>query len=474
MIWVHLIGHLLFVLLLGFYTIQNLQWYNYRLSRVLFHHHAPWQHIFFFLAPLFVYIAVREYIIVFDLFYGVALYLWQRKIDKRLALTARVKRFFAILFVTTLLLDLLFLAKFHTPLFSTILPLAFALILSMLYESYLLKIFKKEAKKRLQTIDPTIVAITASYGKTSIKNFCYQILQTRYKAYKTPRSVNTLTGIIKDINESLPSDTQIYIVEAGARERGDILEIAKFLQHQYAVIGKVGPQHIEYFKTIENIYATKLEILASNRLKKAFLWDGLPIKEDEKFVKFGSNIKNVQSSLDGISWDLQIDGKRYHFESPVLGVFNALNITAAILVARELGLEMDEIANAVKQLKPVEHRLQKIEANGKLIIDDSFNGNLEGMIASYELVKEYNGRKIVVTPGIVESDEASNVELAQKINEVFDLAIVTAKINQKLLLEHIKIPTIVVEDKSQLQEVLAKNTKKGDLILFSNDAPSFM
>lgn len=474
MILLHMVGHILFVLLLGFYTIQNLQWYNYRPSRVLFHHHAPWQHIFFFLAPLFVYIAMREYIALFDILYAAALYLWQRKIDKKLAFTARVKRFFATLFVTTLLLDLLFVAKFHALLFSTILPLAIALGVSAAYESYLLAIFKKEAKKKLEKIDPTIVAITASYGKTSIKNFCHQILQKRYKTYKTPRSVNTLTGIIKDINDSLPADTQIYIVEAGARERGDIYEIAKFLNQQYAIIGKVGPQHIEFFKTIENIYATKLELLASKRLKRAFLWDGLPVKDDEKFIKFGSNIHNINANLDGISWDVKIDEEEYHFEAPILGAFNALNITAAILVAKELGLSMQEIQEAVKALKPVEHRLQKIEAGGKLIIDDSFNGNLEGMIASYELVKSYKGRKVVVTPGIVESDEASNIQLAQKINEVFDLAIITGKINQKVLSEHISIAKILVEDKSKLQAVLAQNTKQGDLILFSNDAPSFM
>ncbi|BAF70202.1 Mur ligase family protein [Nitratiruptor sp. SB155-2] len=474
MIWLHFIGHILFVLMLGFYLIQNLQWYNYRFGRVVLHHHAPWQHILFFLAPLFVYIAIREYVLVLDVFYGAILYVWQRKIDKKLVFTARVKRFFLLLFVITLLLDLLCIAKLHCPLFSTIAPLLVALLLSNLIESYLMAIYKKEARKKLETIDPTIIAVTASYGKTSIKNFIYQLLKDSYHVYKTPRSVNTLAGIIKDINTALPQVCEVYVVEAGARERGDILEITKFLNHHYAVVGKVGPQHIEYFKTLENIIATKLEILHSKRLKKAFLWDGLPVKDDPKFVKFGSNIKNVKADLDGVSWDLELQGEIFHFQAPILGGFNAFNITAAILVAKELGIDMATLQKRVSQLKGVEHRLQRIEAGGKVIIDDSFNGNLEGMIASYELVKNYPGRKVVVTPGIVESDEKSNIELAKKINEVFDLAIITGKINKEVLQKNITIEKIMVEDKKQLQNLLAKHTKSGDLILFSNDTPSFM
>jgi len=473
-IWLHLFGHILFVLLLGYYLIQNLQWYNYRLGRVLLHHHAPWQHIVLFLLPFFAYLAFREWVWVIDIVYGSALWWWQRGIDKRLVFTPRVKRFFALLLLFTLVLDLLCLAKCSGKIFFTLLPLILALSASWVIERYLFVIFQKEAKKKLDSIDPTIVSITASYGKTSIKNFLYQLLEPDFKVYKTPRSVNTLAGILKDINEELPQDTQIYITEAGAREPGDIDEIVRFLQPHYVVVGKVGPQHIEYFKSLERIIATKLEILRSKRLKKAIVWDQLPVKEDERVVKFGQNIANVKASLDGVEWDLELDGQSYHFSAPVLGAFNALNITAAVLVAKELGVRMEQLQERVRRLQSVEHRLQKIEAGGKLIIDDSFNGNLEGMLASFELVRSYKGRKVIVTPGLVESDEASNIRLAKGIDETFDLVILTGRLNKDILTRHISKPTIVVDEKSKLQEILAANTKPGDLILFSNDAPSYM
>ncbi len=474
MIWLHLLGHILFVLLLGYYLIQNLQWYNYRLSRVLLYHHASWQHILFFLLPFFAYLALREWVWVIDLVYGAALWWWQRGIDRRLVFTARVKRFFALLLLFTLVLDLLCLAKCEGKIYFTLLPLILALSTSWLVERYLFAIFQKEAKKKLDSIDPTIVSITASYGKTSIKNFLYQLLEPDFKVYKTPRSVNTLAGILKDINEELPQDTQVYITEAGAREPGDIDQIVRFLQPHYVVVGKVGPQHIEYFKTLERIIATKLEILRSKRLKKAIVWDELPVKEGDLVVKFGQNITNVKATLEGVEWDLKLDGQSYHFSAPVLGAFNALNITVALLVAKELGVSMEQLQERVKRLQSVEHRLQKIEAGGKLIIDDSFNGNLEGMLGSFDLVRSYPGRKVIVTPGLVESDEASNERLAKAIDEIFDLVILTGRLNKDILIRHISKPTIVVDDKSKLQEILAANTKPGDLILFSNDAPSYM
>ncbi len=471
----HFIEHIIFTFSLGFYLILNLQWYNYRLKRVILHHHNPYLHILFFLFPLFAYYALREYIFILLIPYITLLYLWQKKLDKKLVLTARVKRFFIALLFFTLFLDMLCLAKFECKVFSTILPLAFALIVSNFIEKFLFMMYKNEAKKRLDEIEPTIVAITASYGKTSIKNFLRQILSKKYKTYSTPRSVNTIGGILKDINETLPKDTQIYIVEAGARERGDIYEIASFLNHHYAIIGKIGPQHIEYFKTIENIIATKLELLASKRLKKAFVYYEIPIKNKENFIKFGQNIKNLKADLSGICFDLEVEGENHHIQAPILGGFNAVNVAAAVLAAKELGMEIDDIVEAVKELKPVEHRLQKIEAGGKIIIDDSFNGNLEGMIGSYELVKSYEGRKVLVTPGIVESTKEANEKLAKKIDEVFDLVLITGKINREVLNSNIKrAKKIVVDDKSKLQNILAEQTKSGDLILFSNDTPAYL
>jgi len=199
------------------------------------------------------------------------------------------------------------------------------------------------------------------------------------------------------------------------------------------------------------------------------------VNPNEKVILFGDNIKNINATLEGLSFDLMMDGTSIHFEAPLLGAFNATNITAAILAAQQLGLGIEEIQTQVSQLTSVEHRLHKIEAGGKLIIDDSFNGNLEGMTASYELVNTYNGRKVLITPGVVESNDETNIALAQKIDEVFDKVIITGSINAQVLATHIKkAQKIILKDKDKMQEMLANETKPGDIILFSNDAPTFM
>ncbi|MDZ7820114.1 MAG: Mur ligase family protein [Aliarcobacter sp.] len=102
-------------------------------------------------------------------------------------------------------------------------------------------------------------------------------MKKKYKVYKNSRSVNTIAGIVNDVNEDIPLDTQIYIAEAGAREKGDIEEISMFLEPEICIIGSVGEQHIEYFKTLDNIIHTKMELLKSPKMKMGFVHESVPI-----------------------------------------------------------------------------------------------------------------------------------------------------------------------------------------------------
>ncbi len=474
---ISLISQILFVYALSYYLMTNLQWYNYKIERVIFKHKKYQWHIFYFIVPLVAYYISGKYFWIFLLFgYLPALYLWAGKQDKKLLFTSRVKRFFGFLTFALLLFDTLCFTLKSCIHLGILIPIVVALLFSYGYEKILFSGFQKRAKKKLNTIpNLQIIAVTASYGKTSIKNFLYHILSTKYRCYKTPRSVNTLAGLIKDVNEELPNDTQIYIAEAGARERGDIDEIARFLDEDYAVVGSIGPAHIEYFKTLENIRNTKMEILNSKKLKRAFVHKSAHVKPNEKVRVFGDEIKDINSTLDGIRFTLVLNGKEEQFFAPILGEFNAINLTAAILVALEMGVDMESIKRALSTIKAVEHRLQKIEAGGKIIIDDSFNGNFEGMSASYRLVSSYEGRKVLVTPGIVESDKESNIKLAKIMDEVFDIVIITGSLNAQILYKQIKnAQKILLKDKSLLEETLAEHTLPGDLILFSNDAPTFV
>ena len=592
---IFLIAHAAFILMLGFYLITCLQWFSYKPARIIFHFTKPAWHLYFFILPLAAYFgceiaaglcaakfgaasfyALRAAKIIIVAAYALALYFWQRGLDKKLVFTPRVKRFFAILAVCVFGFSAVFYAA-EAPILPIFLPLGAGLAASFAYERAQAAKFKTAARKKLaQMPSLMIIQITASYGKTSIKNFLYQILKSDFRCYKTPRSVNTLAGLVRDVNEALPADTQIYIAEAGARLSGDIAEITEFLAPQIVVVGEIGAQHIEYFKSIENIRKTKLEALTSARLKHAFLHSCTQKSPSECVTIYDEGLEICGADLDGIKFSLSLSddesgasgenstlraetsaaggegqgglnldagsaayaekdknsknygadfddanfvsrterseqefyeqaargdkicgdkeqgtqealserkilnerseqGKRHEFFAPILGKFNAANLAACIKIARFLGLSADKIKSRVAHVSAVEHRLARLDAGGKIIIDDSFNGNLSGMLQSYELMRSYGGRKVIITPGIVESTREDNETLAAKIDEIFDLAIITGELNSEVLQSKIDpTKTIVLKDKRDLQRVLSENTQSGDLILFSNDAPSFI
>ena len=474
----------LFILTIGYYVITNLQWYSYKCNRVLFHHTKKWWHLVYFVLPFslygFVY-SISSYSFVVVIVYLGLLYFWYKNLDKPLVFTGRVKRFFGVLVLFALFLSVVF------GYFSVILPLALAYFISMGIEKMLFYGFKRKAEQRIESMEDLIViGVTASYGKTSIKNFIAHLLSAKYNTYATPRSVNTLGGVMKDINEDLPQDTQIYVVEMGARGEGDIGEISTFVNPHYVVVGKIGPAHIEYFKTLENIRNTKMEILKTSRLKEAWVHESAMVKPENNIHTFGEQahldirtnipapkyrIEDINATLDATEFTL--DGTAY--SASVLGAFNAMNLSACVLVSKALGLSDAQIQAQLSTIEPTPHRLQRIDAGGKVILDDSFNGNIDGMMASFDLASSYKGRKVIITPGLVEADEALNIHVASRANEVFDMVIVTGDLNYAIFKKYIDEDKLLkLHSKSQMEQMLVEQTTVGDLILFANDAPSFI
>lgn len=468
------VTNVLFVTTLGWYLITNLQWYDYKLSRVIFKHHKPLWHVFYFFIPFVAYHTTGQFFIIFY-FFGVlpSIFIWHKKLDKKLVLTWRVKRFLILLISLTLFQDVLCTIKSACAVYGVFMPLAVAYIGSFIIEKFLFAAYKKNAKQKLESMkNLQIIAITGSYGKTSIKNFVAEILSKKYKVYATPRSINTIGGIIGDINNSLPKDTEIYVCEAGAREKGDIYAITTFLKPQTVVVGKVGLAHIEYFKTIENTIATKLEIMQSPRLEHAYIHTSVTDEPHEKVTFFGNTVSDIDSDLSGTSFkvdDLEL------FTS-VLGSFQTMNIEVCVKIAKQFGLSNAEIKKAVENLKPIEHRLQLIKANGKTILDDGYNGNIDGMLEDIRLCSLHEaGNKVMVTPGLVESSDELNIKLINEINKVFDIVIVTGTLNAALFDKHLKVKQkTILHDKSKITDILASQTKSGDIILFANDAPNFI
>ena len=477
--------HILFVVALGFYLITNLQWYHYKIVRVVTKHHKNSWHFIYFVLPVSIYLLFNNFFWIFFYFaYLPYLIIWHRRLDKKLVNTWRVKRFFFILISLTIFQDIICLVKNSCANFGVFMPLIATTIGTMLIEKLLFFSYYKQAERKLRLMSNTkVIAITGSYGKTSIKNYLTQILSRKYKVYATPKSVNTIEGIVKDINTNLKAGIDFYIVEAGARERGDIEKIAKLVQEEIAIVSKIGEQHIEYFKSIDNIVATKLEIVNSQKLKHLYLHSSINrerLKTDNLSFQidyFGEGSSKINSDLYGTKFRLEINNQFEWFETQLLGKFQSENLEVVIKIALEFGFSLDEIQFAIYNLKPVPHRLEKIKAGGKIIIDDGYNGNIDGMLEAFRLVESYDGRKIIITPGLIESNETLNERVAFEIDDIFDIVIITGSLNRdffKRKLVSTKAIRVFLDDKSKLEKILSQYTKDGDIILFANDAPSFI
>ncbi|MDE7125388.1 MAG: hypothetical protein K2O12_02775 [Muribaculaceae bacterium] len=143
-------------------------------------------------------------------------------------------------------------------------------------EKHITKKFYREAKSRIGSMpDLKIIGITGSYGKTSTKHFLERIVSEQYSVTMTPGSFNTTLGVVRTIRENLKPYDEVFIVEMGAKNRGDIKEICDLVHPQIGIITAVGEQHLESFKTIENVQATKFE------LADALPSDGLAIVNND-------------------------------------------------------------------------------------------------------------------------------------------------------------------------------------------------
>ena len=106
----------------------------------------------------------------------------------------------------------------------------------------------------------TVIGITGSYGKTSVKFYLNKLLSAKYNVLMTPESFNTPLGVVKTIRTSLKATHEIFICEMGAKNINDIKEICDIVHPKHGVITSIGPQHLESFKTVENVVKTKFEL----------------------------------------------------------------------------------------------------------------------------------------------------------------------------------------------------------------------
>jgi UDP-N-acetylmuramoyl-tripeptide--D-alanyl-D-alanine ligase len=367
--------------------------------------------------------------------------------------------------------------------------------------------FLRSARRVLEETRPVVIGITGSYGKTTTKTFLAHILAGRYKVYPTPKSYNTLMGVSRAINEDLARDRSIeyFICEMGAYIPGEIRRICDLTHPTMSLVVEVGPQHLERFGSLENIAIAKYEIVAALPPDGAgfFNWDnpyvrgmaerGYPAErisvsrrpEAEAMDAGGPRLiaADESESLDGLSFTLhdRFTGVTLPCHAPIYGIHNVTNILLAAAVALHEGMTLKEIVRRIATLEPAESRLVRQASGGITVLNDAYSANPVGAVSALRVLAMHtSGRRLLITPGMVELADQMDIENRklgiEAARTATDVILVgeeqTRAIHSGLVESGFPKDRLLVVD--TLGEAITwyhANLKPGDTVLFLNDLP---
>ena len=244
------------------------------------------------------------------------------------------------------------------------------------------------ANYRRKKINPTVVAITGSSGKTTTKELTASVLGEKFKTFKTPLNHNNEVGFCQTIFE-MPDDTEVLILEMGMRGLGEIELLSKYAEPDITIIANVGTAHIGRLGSRENIAKAKCEIVKHQRGNVFIAHDDELIKKTVQFSgeKIYYSIKDVKI-LEKTAAYSKFEYKNNLYELNIGGDYNIENSLASINAGIVLKMTPDEIKDGLKKYKPIEKRWESVNAGRFKIINDSYNANPESMRAFIDTIAE--------------------------------------------------------------------------------------
>lgn len=344
--------------------------------------------------------------------------------------------------------------------------------------------FVKKARKKLLSMDNLIViGITGSYGKSSVKNFLSTILAEKYEVIKTPKNTNTEIGIARLILKNLNTDHQVFVAEMGAYTRNEIGKACIAAPPNIGIVTAINEQHLELFKSIENIMKAKGELL------QALPEDGLAVlngdnnycvemkkysKAEAKFY-YMRDVEFVDANEDSIRF--RYEG--YEYTTPFGTNHFVQNLLGVIKVAKYLGLSEEEIQNGISKTELDQGSLKLIKKNGVKILDDTYNSNPDGARSSLKELKNIKAkRKIAIIYGLLELGPRTkevHMELAEEIDNICDTCIVVSKNIEEFFKGNLKKSKYIFEDDhKRLLEIVKSEIQEGDAVLLNNKVPELV
>ena len=363
--------------------------------------------------------------------------------------------------------------------------------------------YRREARDILGKMNPMVIGITGSFGKTSVKHILGHILETAGPTLITPGSVNTAMGIARIIRERLQPHHRYFVVEMGAYGIGSIERLCALTPPHLGIITAIGKAHYERFKTLDAVSHAKFELAEAARAnggKVVINADVLEFPWPREFLDRHGDIvitvggeadaalqvKTVRQDADGIVAAITWRGAEYELHAPLYGLHHGRNIALAFAAACEIGLAPEDVVASLRSTPQIAHRLEvKHQGDGSILIDDAYNSNPIGFASALSLLdtlRPPGGRRILVTPGMVElgtEHEAEHARIGRLAAEHVDVLLAVAPHRVAPLADAFKRAAPQQEIVScatfaDARNWLDRNRGQRDVVLLENDLPDLL
>lgn len=343
------------------------------------------------------------------------------------------------------------------------------------------KIFKKHKGIK--------IAIAGSYGKTSMKELLLSVLSAGKNVAATPANLNVASSHAI-FAAGLTGKEDILLIEYGEGAPGDVKRFAQTTHPTHGIITGLAPAHLDHYKSVE---AAGEDIFSlANYLKNKHVYVNSESPSTESFIRpefnlynqagaLGWSVSDIKVSLKGTSLSLKKGKKSINVKSSLLGRHQVGPIALTVALAELFGMADEQIITGVASARSFEHRMQTYQLSGGWVIDDTYNGNIEGIRAGTQLLSELTAkRKIYVTPGLVDQGKekkAVHLELGRLIAIAEpDLVVlmknsVTPYIVEGLAFGNFKGTTKIEQNPLQFYNNLGEFIAAGDVVLMQNDWP---
>lgn len=340
------------------------------------------------------------------------------------------------------------------------------------------------SKNYLKRVNPKVIGITGSNGKTTTKDIVESVMAVAYRTFKTQGNYNNHIGLPLTIL-SMPEDTELLILEMGMNNLGEISVLSELAEPDIAIITNIGESHIENLGSRKGIAKAKLEITDGLKEDGTFIFDGdepLLINNklnQKKRISCGFSVDCNYSILsfaqikDHIEFQLESYGS---FAFPLLGAHNVKNATYAVAAGRQLGLSLKEIQTGLLNIKLTGMRLEKQSGiNGSLILNDAYNASPTSMKAAISTVQLLEGfeKKVLVLGDMFElgkDEEAMHRSIVNAINEQSSILITVGKrakwIAEEVKHKDINLKVYSFEEKEDAESLLKDLADESTVILF--------